>query len=86
MIKKLPLHNEQCLQPTDSVDHSQALTYEKKSTVCYACGCKVRAIRKHLKILHDDNLLLGLSNLCNTDDDIEPAESEEWLALSTEVV
>lgn len=56
-----------------------ALGYEEQNAVRYVAGYIIRNVRQHLKSPQDDELLLALKDLCNTDDDTEPAESEEWL-------
>lgn len=55
------------------------LSYEEQNAVRYIAGYIIRNVRQHLERPKDDELLLALKDLCNTDDDTEPAESEEWL-------
>ena len=54
-----------------------AMTYEQENALRYTGGYVVRALRKNNK--NDPSVLLDLKELCNEDDDMEPAESEEWL-------
>ena len=42
-------------------------------------GYVIKSVRAKLKNPQDNELTLGLDELCITDDDVEPAESEEWL-------
>ena len=53
------------------------LTYEQENAVRYMGGYLVRALR--VKNKNDASILQDLKDLCNDNDDIEPAESEEWL-------
>lgn len=54
-----------------------AMTYEQENALRYTGGYIVRALRKKNK--KDESVLQDLKELCNEDDDMEPAESEEWL-------
>ena len=67
--KKLP-----AAPPPDEVP---ALTYEQENALRYTGGYIVRALKKKNK--NDKSVLQDLKELCNEDDDMEPAESEEWL-------
>ena len=62
---------------TDSQPYE--LSYEEQNAVRYVAGYVIKNVRQRLTSPKDDELLLALKDLCNTDDDTEPAESEEWL-------
>ena len=62
---------------TDSQPYE--LSYEEQNAVRYVAGYVIKNVRQRLTSPKDDELLLALKDLCNTDDDTELAESEEWL-------
>ena len=70
----------QKLAVTNSSTGSQStsLTYEEENAIRYVGGYVIKSMRAKLKSPQDDELTLGLDELCITDD-VEPAESEEWL-------
>ena len=62
---------------TDSQPYE--LSYEEQNAVRYVAGYVIKNVRQRLTSPKDDESLLALKDLCNSDDDTEPAESEEWL-------
>ena len=42
-------------------------------------GYVIKSVKTMVKSPQDDELTLGLDELYVTNDDVEPAESEEWL-------
>lgn len=71
--QKLPVTN------SSTGSQSTSLTYEEENAIRYVGGYVIKSVRAKLKSPQDDELTLGLDELCITDDDVEPAESEEWL-------
>ncbi len=47
----------------------------------YVAGYIIRDVRRHRIIPKDDELLLALKDLCNTDDDTQPADSALWIEV-----
>lgn len=66
-------------QSSASSQSVTSLTYEEENAIRYVGGYVVKSVRAMLKSPEDNELFLGLDELCITDDDVEPAESEEWL-------
>ena len=64
---------------TSCESHPTELSYEEQNAVRYVAGYVIKSLKQHLKSPRDDELISSLKDLCNTDDDIEPAETEEWL-------
>ena len=71
---KLPATNT-----VSTSSQSISLTYEEENAIRYVGGYVIKSVKAMLKSPQDDALILGLDELCITDDDVEPAESEEWL-------
>jgi hypothetical protein len=71
--QKLPVTN------SSTSSQSTSLTYEEENAIRYVGGYVIKSVKATLKSPQDNELTLGLDELCNTDDDVEPAESEEWL-------
>lgn len=71
---KLPVPNA-----ISTRSQSTSLTYEEENAIRYVGGYVIKSVRAMLKSPQDDELTLGLDEMCITDDDLEPAESEEWL-------
>lgn len=67
--KKLPV--------VSNPEEVPVLTYEQENALRYTGGYIVGALKKKNK--NDASVLQDLKDLCNEDDDMEPAESEEWL-------
>ena len=65
--------------PDLALYESTSLTYEEENAIRYVGGYAIKLVKAMLKSPQDDELTLGLDELYITDDDVEPAESEEWL-------
>ena len=56
--------------------HIKELTYKEQCAIRYIGGYIVRSIHKDCTV---KKILLGLDDLHNSDDNMEPSESEEWM-------
>ena len=58
---------------------STSLTYEEENAIRCVGGYIIKSVKAMLNSPQDNELTFCLDKLCITDDDVEPAESEEWL-------
>ena len=72
---KLPFSSTASTSPSESP--VLVLTYKEENAIQYVGGYVVKLLQEKFGV--KDELSMALDDLCVTDDNVEPAESEEWL-------
>lgn len=62
------------------METQDSLTYIEGNAVSYIVGYVIRNLYKKLTRSNGTETLDSLPTLCNTNEDMEPAKSEEWVS------